>query len=50
MSFIARTTGLVFASAGAWTMCITVIIGEFTHEKFFKNVFYFVLLKQKNVF
>jgi len=40
--------GLDFASAGAWTTCITVITGEFTHEKFFfKNVFYFVVLKQK---
>ena len=35
--------GLVFEYAGAWTMCMTVITGEFAHEK---NVFYFVVLKQ----
>jgi len=29
-------------------MCITVITGEFTQEKFFPNVFYFVIFK--NVF
>jgi len=26
---------IVFASAGAWTVCITAMTGEFTDEKLF---------------